>query len=37
MAARLRKAGIDPQRRAQTLALEEWVQITRVLGDLDAE
>ena len=37
MAARLREAGIDPQRRAQTLTLEEWIKITRVLGDLDDE
>jgi 16S rRNA (adenine1518-N6/adenine1519-N6)-dimethyltransferase len=31
---RLREVGIDPQRRAQTLNLEEWVTITRVLSDL---
>ena len=29
----LRSAGIDPMRRAQTLSLEEWANLTRVLTD----
>jgi 16S rRNA (adenine1518-N6/adenine1519-N6)-dimethyltransferase len=33
----LKEAGIDPRRRAQTLNLEEWVTLTRALGDLDNE
>ncbi len=37
VAAKLSKVGIDPQRRAQTLDLEEWVRITQALGDLDDE
>jgi 16S rRNA (adenine1518-N6/adenine1519-N6)-dimethyltransferase len=28
----LREAGIDPQRRAETLNLEEWAELTRHLG-----
>jgi len=34
VAAKLRKIGVDPRRRAQTLSLEEWARATRVLGDL---
>lgn len=34
VAAKLREAGVDPRRRAQTLTLEEWARVTRVLGDL---
>ena len=34
VAASLEEVGIDPRRRAQTLALEEWVEVARVLGDL---
>jgi len=32
--ARLTEAGVDPRRRAQTLSLEEWARVARVLGDL---
>jgi 16S rRNA (adenine1518-N6/adenine1519-N6)-dimethyltransferase len=35
--ARLQEAGIDPRRRAQTLSLEEWAKVTRVMGDLGEE
>ena len=35
VAAKLRMAGVDPRRRAQTLTLDEWGSITRVLGDSD--
>jgi 16S rRNA (adenine1518-N6/adenine1519-N6)-dimethyltransferase len=35
IATTLRKIGIDPRRRAQTLNLEEWSKITHALGDLD--
>jgi 16S rRNA (adenine1518-N6/adenine1519-N6)-dimethyltransferase len=31
VAAQLNRAGVDPQRRAQTLSLEEWRQVTRAL------
>jgi 16S rRNA (adenine1518-N6/adenine1519-N6)-dimethyltransferase len=31
--SRLREAGIDPTRRAETLSLEEWARIEDVLGD----
>jgi 16S rRNA (adenine1518-N6/adenine1519-N6)-dimethyltransferase len=34
VAARLTEAGVDPRRRAQTLSLEEWARVARVLGDL---
>jgi 16S rRNA (adenine1518-N6/adenine1519-N6)-dimethyltransferase len=34
VAARLREADVDPRRRAQTLNLEEWARVTRVLGEL---
>jgi 16S rRNA (adenine1518-N6/adenine1519-N6)-dimethyltransferase len=34
VAVRLTEAGVDPRRRAQTLSLEEWARVTRVLGDL---
>jgi len=34
IATTLRKIGIDPRRRAQTLNLEEWIKTTRALGDL---
>jgi 16S rRNA (adenine1518-N6/adenine1519-N6)-dimethyltransferase len=34
VAGRLTEAGVDPRRRAQTLSLEEWARVTRVLGDL---
>lgn len=37
VAARLQEVGIDPRRRAQTLNLEEWANITRVMGDLGDE
>jgi len=30
--AKLRKVGVDPRRRAQTLSLEEWVNVACVLG-----
>lgn len=33
-AARLREAGVDPRRRAQTLSVGEWVDLTRALDDL---
>lgn len=33
-AARLREAGVDPRRRAQTLSIDEWVEVTQVLSDL---
>lgn len=33
VAARLQKAGIDPRRRAETLGLEEWAAVARVLGE----
>ncbi|MFQ6100009.1 MAG: 16S rRNA (adenine(1518)-N(6)/adenine(1519)-N(6))-dimethyltransferase RsmA [Anaerolineae bacterium] len=29
---RLREVGVDPRRRAQTLALEEWARVARVLS-----
>ena len=32
VAARLREAGVDPKRRAQTLSLEEWARVTLALG-----
>jgi 16S rRNA (adenine1518-N6/adenine1519-N6)-dimethyltransferase len=35
VATRLKEVGVDPRRRAQTLTLEEWVEVTRVLGDLN--
>jgi len=31
VAAKLREAGVDPRRRAQTLSIEEWVRVARVL------
>lgn len=34
IAAKLRAVGVDPQRRAQTLGLEEWARVTRALDDL---
>ncbi len=34
VATRLREVDVDPRRRAQTLSLEEWARVTRVLGDL---
>jgi len=34
VAASLTEAGVDRRRRAQTLSLEEWARVTRVLGDL---
>ena len=34
VAASLTEAGVDPRRRAQTLSLEEWACVARVLGDL---
>jgi len=34
VATKLREVGVDPRRRAQTLSLEEWAGVTRVLGDL---
>jgi 16S rRNA (adenine1518-N6/adenine1519-N6)-dimethyltransferase len=34
VAAKLREAGVDPRRRAQTLSLEEWAKVACVLGDL---
>ena len=37
VAARLQEVGIDPRRRAQTLNLEEWANVTRVMGDLGDE
>jgi len=33
VAAQLRKVDVDPSRRAQTLSIEEWGRIARVLGD----
>ena len=33
VAAKLEGVGVDPQRRAQTLSLEEWVGVARALGD----
>lgn len=33
-AARLREAGIDPRRRAQTLSIEEWVRLTGTMSDI---
>ena len=30
-------AGVDPQRRAQTLALEEWVALTRAFNSTENE
>jgi 16S rRNA (adenine1518-N6/adenine1519-N6)-dimethyltransferase len=33
VAVKLRAVGVDPRRRAQTLSLEEWARVTRVLGD----
>jgi 16S rRNA (adenine1518-N6/adenine1519-N6)-dimethyltransferase len=36
-AGELEEAGIDPQRRAQSLSIEEWIRLTRTLSDtLDA-
>jgi 16S rRNA (adenine1518-N6/adenine1519-N6)-dimethyltransferase len=32
---RLRAAGIDPLRRAQTIAVEEWIALTRVWESAD--
>jgi len=32
VADKLRKVGVDPRWRAQTLSLEEWAKVTRVLG-----
>jgi 16S rRNA (adenine1518-N6/adenine1519-N6)-dimethyltransferase len=32
--ARLQEASIDPKRRAETLSLEEWARVTRVLEDI---
>jgi 16S rRNA (adenine1518-N6/adenine1519-N6)-dimethyltransferase len=32
VAERLKRAGLDPCRRAQTLSLEEWGQVSRALG-----
>jgi 16S rRNA (adenine1518-N6/adenine1519-N6)-dimethyltransferase len=34
VAVKLREAGVDPRRRAQTLSLEEWARVACVLGDL---
>lgn len=31
--ARLEKAGVDPRRRAQSLSVEEWIDVTRALRD----
>lgn len=31
--AGLRQAGVDPQRRAETLSLEEWARVARALGE----
>jgi len=33
VAATLKAADVDPQRRAQTLSLEEWGRVARALGD----
>jgi len=33
----LQKAKIDPQRRAETLTIEEWAELWRVLGGKDAD
>jgi 16S rRNA (adenine1518-N6/adenine1519-N6)-dimethyltransferase len=35
VASRLREVGIDPARRAETLSLEEWGRVERVLGPGD--
>ena len=32
-AARLEEAGVDPRRRAQSLSVEEWIDVTRALRD----
>jgi len=32
IAARLRETGVDPRRRAQSLSLEEWARVARVLS-----
>lgn len=32
VAARLREAGVDPKRRAQTLSLEEWARVAQALA-----
>jgi len=35
VATQLKEVDVDPRRRAQALSLEEWVRVTRVLGDLN--
>jgi len=35
--ALLRAAGVDPQRRAETLSLEEWAALARAVAELRAE
>lgn len=37
VAARMRAAGVDPRRRAQALALEEWVRLAEALGGSTAD
>jgi 16S rRNA (adenine1518-N6/adenine1519-N6)-dimethyltransferase len=34
--AYLNQAGIDPQRRAQTLSLTEWIRLTGIIADIEA-